>query len=310
MPTGKNWLYFIYINLAFALYIAGIYYFNMLADIQKDWPQHRCNPLYMGFADDVESNFTYCVQNTMTSFMGFILEPLTYITSSLGMMSFGFMNDINNIRAMFNKVRTLFSSIIESVFGVFLNIIIEFQKIIIGIKDLMGKSIGILVTLIFTIDGSLKTMQSAWNGPTGQLVRALGSCFHPETKVKLKNGEMIYMKDLNLGDILSSGSIVRTILKIDNYKKTKLYEIELDNKENVYVTGSHYVLDNSVNNYIPVEQYKKSKLSNKTTDWFVCLVTSDNKICIENETFWDWEDDKFTIDYFNKYLSKINLNVN
>ena len=73
------------------------------------------------------------------------------------------------------------------------------------------------------------------------------------------------------------------------------------------MTGSHFILDKSVNNYIPVEEYKKSKLSNKNTDWFVCLVTSDNKISIENETFWDWEDDKFSIDYFNKYLSRIKL---
>jgi hypothetical protein len=307
MPSGKNWLYFLYINIAFGIYIAGIFYYNQVAYIQQNWPTYRCNPIYMPLADDVESNFVYCVQNSMSSFMGFLLEPLTFLTSSLGNMSFGFMNEINMIRAMFNKVRTLFSSIIQTVFGVFLNIIIEFQKIIIGIKDLMGKSIGILVTLIYTIDGSLKTMQSAWNGPTGQLVKALGSCFHPETKVKLKNGDSVYMKDLNLGDILSSGSIVRTILKIDNYKKLKLYEIKLDNDENVYVTGSHFILDKSVNNYIPVEEYKKSKLSNKNTDWFVCLVTSDNKISIENETFWDWEDDKFSIDYFNKYLSRIKL---
>jgi hypothetical protein len=307
MPSGKNWLYFLYINIAFGIYIAGIFYYNQVALIQQNWPTYRCNPIYMPLADDVESNFVYCVQNSMSSFMGFLLEPLTFLTSSLGNMSFGFMNEINMIRAMFNKVRTLFSSIIQTVFGVFLNIIIEFQKIIIGIKDLMGKSIGILVTLIYTIDGSLKTMQSAWNGPTGQLVKALGSCFHPETKVKLKNGDSVYMKDLNLGDILSSGSIVRTILKIDNYKKLKLYEIKLDNDENVYVTGSHFILDKFVNNYIPVEEYKKSKLSNKNTDWFVCLVTSDNKISIGNETFWDWEDDQFSIDYFNKFLSRIKL---
>lgn len=307
MPSGKNWLNFIYINLAFGIYVAGIFYFNQVAYIQANWPTYRCNPLYMPLAKDIESNFTYCVQNSMSSFMGFILEPLTFITSSLGSMSGGFMNQINMVRAMFNKVRTLFSSIIQSVFGVFMNIIIEFQKIIIGIKDLMGKSIGILVTLIYTIDGSLQTMQSAWNGPTGQLVRALGSCFHPETKIKLKNGDNKLMKDLNLGDILSSGSIVRTILKIDNYKKTKLYEITLDSKEKVFVTGSHFILDKSSSKFIPVKEYDKAILSDKTTDWFICLITSDNKICIENEEFWDWEDDHFSINYYNNYLAKLNL---
>ena len=138
----------------------------------------------MPLADDVETNFVYCIQTSMSSFMGFIMQPLTFLTQSMSGMLSGFLNEINMVRAMFNKIRTFISSCIQSVFGVFLNLVIEFQKIIIGIKDLIGKSIGVMVTLMYVIDGSVKTMQSAWNGPTGQLVRALGKCFHPETKIK------------------------------------------------------------------------------------------------------------------------------
>lgn len=296
MPSGKNWINFVYVNLAFALYIAGVFYFSQLQEIQANWPLYRCNPMYMPLATDVESNFVYCIQTSMSSFMGTMLEPITFLTSSVSGVLSSFLTEINFVRAMFDKVRTFISSIIESVFGVFLNIIIEFQKIIIAIKDLVGKTIGIMVTLMYVIDGSVQTMQSAWNGPTGQIVRALGKCFHPDTKIKLKNGNIVLMKDINLGDVLENDSVVISTMKIDNIQNSvPLYKIKGGvNNEDIYVTGSHLVMDDNydktANHFIKVEDFSKAKLTNSNVDWFSCLITSDNKIQIGSKTFWDWED--------------------
>ena len=293
MPTGKNWMIFLYVNIAFAIYIAGVFYFNQLAKIKADWPLYRCNPMYMFLADNIEQNFVYCVQTTQSSFMGYLLQPLTFITNSLGSMLSGFMGDIQNIRAMFNKIRTFFSSILESIFGVFLNLVIEFQKITIGITDLIGKTIGIMTTLLYTIDGSIMTMQSTWNGPPGQLVKSLGKCFHPNTYIKLKDGNIKYMKDVDLGDILEDGSIVESIMKIDNKKeRIPLYKITGMgvNNEDIYVTGSHLVHDKNLG-FIKTENYSKAKLCEDIkTDWFSCLITDTHNIHIGKEIFWDWED--------------------
>jgi hypothetical protein len=249
--------------------------------------------MYMPLADDVEGNFVYCIQNMQTNFMGYLLQPITFLTSSMSNVMGGFLNDINMVRAMFDKIRTFIASIIQSVFGVFLNLVIEFQKITISIKDLIGKCIGILVTLIYVMDGSIKTMNSAWKGPTGQLVRALGKCFHPDTKIKLQNGNIVSMKDINLGDILENGSIVESTMKIDNkLNPISLYVIKsagVDN-EDIYVTGSHLVFNNKTNTFIKVENYTKAVKTNEQTEWFSCLITSDNRIQIGSEKFWDWED--------------------
>ena len=221
-----------------------------------------------------------------TSFMGYLLQPLTFITSSLTTMLGGFMGDIQNIRAMFNKIRTFFSSIIESVFGVFLNLIIEFQRITIGIKDLIGKTIGIMVSLMYVMDGSIKTMNSTWNGPPGQMVRALGKCFHPHTYIKLKNGTLKYMKDIDLGDVLEDDSIVESVLKIDNRKERQpFYSIG-----DILVTGSHLVFDKSKNDFVKVENYINATKTNIISDSFSCLITDTHRIPIGNEIFWDWED--------------------
>jgi hypothetical protein len=292
MPSGKNWVNFLYVNIAFAIYIAGVFYYSQISEIKANWPLYRCNPMYMFLADDVEQNFTYCIQTMQTNFMGYLLAPLTYITGTLGTQMSGFMDSIQNIRAMFNKIRTFFSSIIDSVFGVFLNLVIEFQRITISIKDLIGKTIGIMVSLMYVMDGSVKTMNSTWNGPPGQLVRSLGKCFHPFTKIKLNNGTIKCMKDIDLGDTLEDGSVVESVLKIDNKKNPIcFYEIPNGvNGDNILVTGSHLVFDKIVNEFIKVENYRISRVTNIKHDWFSCLITNTHKIPIGKELFWDWED--------------------
>jgi hypothetical protein len=146
---------------------------------------------------------------------------------------------------------------------------------------------------MYTIEGSVLTMQSAWNGPPGQMVQALGKCFHPETKIKLKNGNVVLMKDLHLGDVLEDGSVVESTMQIDNKKHPvcfyKIKEAGV-NGEDIYVTGSHLVLDEKQDKFITVEKYSRAIATNEKTDWFCCLITSNHQIKIGKETFWDWED--------------------
>ena len=293
MPTGKNWGNYIYINLAFAIYLSGVFYYSQMADIKANWPLYRCNPMYMPLADNMEENFTYCIQSMQSNFMGYLLEPLTFVTNSLGTTIGNAVNEINDVRKMFSKIRTMFSSVIQSVFGVFLNLVIEFQRIIISMKDLMGKTIGIMVSLMYVMDGSVKTMNSTWNGPPGQMVRALGKCFYPKTLIKLKKGEIKQMKDINLGDILEDGSIVETTMQIDNkINPETLYVIKNNGVNNtpIYVTGTHLIYDNVSKEFIQVKDYSGASISQMKTGWFSCLITNTHKIQIGKETFWDWED--------------------
>lgn len=293
MPSGKNWVNFIYVNLAFAIYVGAIFYYSQVAQIKAQWPLYRCNPMYMPLADNMEENFVYCVQSMQTNFMGHLLQPLTFITSSLGGVLGGFMGEINDIRAMFDKIRTFISDTIQSIFGVFLNLVIEFQRITMGIKDLIGKTIGVMVSLMYIMDGSIKTMNSTWNGPPGQMVRTLGKCFHPSTNVQLQNGNIKSMKDIDLGDILEDGAIVESVMKIDNKRdRAPLYIIRNGGvrSADIYVTGSHLVYDDTIKNFIKVENYAGAETSILETDWFSCLITSNHRIKIGQHLFWDWED--------------------
>ena len=213
-----------------------------------------------------------------------------------GLTSIGgrFNESINNIRGMFSSIRTFVSEIIENVFGVFLNLIIQFQKIIISIRDMVGKMVGIVTTILYVLDGSIKTMNSAWKGPPGQLVKAIGSCFHPETEITLSNGKYYKMENVPLGSELIDGGKIFAVLKIDNQKKEPLYKIK-GKEQDIYVTGEHFVFDKTNKKWIQVKNYEKAQIQPEfIPEYFSCLITTNRRIQIDDELFWDWEDDELT----------------
>ena len=293
MPTMNNYFNLIYVNLGFLSQITVMMYFRSVLEIRKNWPIYRCNPPYWFFSENISEDFTYCVQNTQMNMMGFLLQPLNFMVQSLTSIGGQFGDAIDNIRRVFSSIRGFVSEIIENVFGVFLNLIIEFQKIIISIRDMVGKMIGIVVTIMYVLDGSIKTMNSAWAGPSGQLVRAIGSCFHPDTIITLANGEHIKMEDAPLGTELDGGGKIFAVLKIDNAKKEALYKIKSENQD-IYVTGEHFVFDN--NKWVQVKDYKYAEIQNNLIiEYFSCLITTNRRIKIDNILFWDWEDDELTM---------------
>ena len=120
--------------------------------------------------------------------------------------------------------------------------------------------IGVLATLMFTLDGSIKTMQSTWNGPPGQLTRAM--CFHQNTKIRLKNGVLKNISDISLNDTLKTGNKVWGTMQLSNIDDSNriienFYKIRGgENNEDILVTGSHMILDPSINKFVKVKNYK------------------------------------------------------
>lgn len=293
MPTTSNYLNFIYVNLGFLAQIAVMMYFKSVLDIKKNWNLYRCNPSYWIFSDNLTDDFTYCVQNTQRNMMGYLLQPLNYMITSLTSVGGQFSDDLNGVRTMFSSIRSFVTDIVENIFGVFLNLIVEFQKIILSIKDMVGKMIGIVVTILYVLDGSVKTMQSAWAGPQGQMVRAMGSCFHPDTVITLANGQHYPMRNAPLGGVLPDGGKVFAVLKIDNAKKEPLYQI-LGREQDIYVTGEHYVFDKEKGVWLQVKDFSRAKICpDFIPEYFSCLITTNCRIAIDDEVFWDWEDDVF-----------------
>jgi hypothetical protein len=276
----------------------GIYSFNIftvgIENIKKNWPQYRCNPTVMPFASwfgqDPAKNFTYCIQNMQTSYMGHLLKPTNHMFGLITKSISGLMNSLQSFREKISSLVSNITNVIKSIMGVFINILIQFQYILIKIKDTIGKLLGISATLIYMIDGTYKTGKSIWDGPVGGTMRFI--CFHPDTPMKLIDGSFKKMCELEIGDILENNRKVEATMKMSSNEENPYYSIYSKVlNQNLYVTGHHLIRDPNTNQMIYVKDYDKSILcDNIKTEFVNCIVTDDHLVNIGEYTFWDWED--------------------
>ena len=290
-------IFFIFIGLnLFTILAIGI------KKIKDNWPLYRCSPTVIPFAGffghDTGKNFSYCIQNIQSSYMGELLKPVYYGLSSISKVSSTLGNSTQAIRAEFDQIRNFATSIITSIMGVFLNILIVIQKTIITLKDTLAKTLGIVATILFTLSTLVSTTQSIIYGPPGQLVLAL--CFHPNTLVKTLNNKIIKMKNIRSGDRLKNGQIVHVTMNINNLDENGEYKENLyiirngENNKNIYVSGSHLIFDKEKREFLQVKNYKNAKPSNKKSKKLICFITSNHLIPLGNNIFHDWEDNNGT----------------
>ena len=242
--------------------------------------------MYAAFSDNLAEDFNYCVKQNVGNLMPDFLEPINYILQNLSSMGLGLTDDIQQVRGMFDYIRTQVTNIVNMIMSVFINLIIEFTKISLGLKDMMGKMIGVVTVLVNILDSSFKTMSSA-----NSLIIKPIVCFHPDTKIKLHNGKICCMKDILPGSILENGAKVLATMNLDNSHGEPMFQIKNAgvNDEDIFVTGNHFILHNE--KYILVKDFPNAIPQNKiTSPNYACLITSDHTIQIGQHTFWDWED--------------------
>jgi hypothetical protein len=159
----QNFSTFFLVNLAFMLQIIGIVYFRSLIEIKKNWPLYRCNPPYWFFSDNIAEDFTYCVQNSQMNIMGYLLQPVTYLISNLINISSEFNENINNIRFMISNIRGFFGGAIQKITGMFSNIVIEFQKMLIKKCNSQAKPVIVATQMMESMLNSMSPTRAEVN---------------------------------------------------------------------------------------------------------------------------------------------------
>lgn len=293
--------------LLIILLFVAMYVFSIvsvgLKKIKQKWPEYRCNPMVMPFASqfgfDPMLNFTQCIGNMQSDAMNFFLEPVHYLLSIMGGLGKELMDALNMIRRVIAFIRGMVGNIVGDIFGVFLNILIQVQTMMIKLKDMAMKIIGICVTILYVMGSSMKLGQSIWKGPIGGILRTL--CFKDTTKIKLQQFDKLQnISDIHLGDILEDGAIVIGKLQLKGDKSNPYYRI-WSNKLNdyIYVTGEHRILkkdnegkelDDIFENYIKVSTCSYAEKTNEYDNVLHCLITSNHRIQVGEFSFWDWED--------------------
>lgn len=286
--------------------IFGLLYFSAILAIgmkklEEDWPKYRCVPTMMPFASylgkDTLSNFVYCVGNIQKDLMSYFLEPIQYVLGMVGGLGAWILERVQFIRVFITKLRSLISGIVGDIYGMFVNVLIQFQSMVINLKDTMGKIVGLMITIMYLLQGAMYTGQSIYGGPIGSTLRTV--CFSKTTPIKLKTGETIEMKDIRLGDILENGTEVYGLLKLKGDPTNPFYKIWSEKLNSyIYVTGEHKIFSkseisektNNLDNYVDVKDYDKSIKTDIYDDELACLITNNHQIPVGEFIFWDWED--------------------
>jgi hypothetical protein len=286
------------LTLIILILFSLFYFVNFLAigkkNIEKNWPKYRCNPAVMPFADmfghSSTDNFVYCIQNMQTNYIGYLLSPIHYSLGLVNNMTSELNEASNFVRTKFFNNRIFQSNIIESIFGVFLNALIQFQKVTIKVKEIISKMVGIATTMLFMVDGAAKTGTSVWKGPVGGVLRTV--CFEPSTVLELEKGEKKEMKNVKLGDVLHNGSKIIGSVTLLNPLKEHFYKVSTQEglNDSIFVTGSHLIKDKNNGRFIPVRECSYCEKTDIIPEQLHCLITDDHLIKIDEHTFWDYED--------------------
>jgi len=167
-----SFIIFIVITITLILLISYFYTLINIQPIIDDWPNQRCKPNIMPFAglithpegitssDYTYQNFNYCTQNILSNITGTAVQPLTYVTNILQVIANSIKQSIQQVRSMFDKVRTSMKNVTEEIMGRLINITIPLQQIIISVRDLVSKMQGVMTGGLFTLLGSYYTLKS------------------------------------------------------------------------------------------------------------------------------------------------------
>jgi hypothetical protein len=251
---------------------------NNIKDLKDNWPVYRCNPAYMPFAGlvgkDPFNNFTDCTMKSFQDYTGFIVDPIMAQFSQITGVVTQIGGAMHDMRGMMAQTRTGFLGIIGTVFGKIENLMSQFQYIIIRMRTLMARLVGIMMSFVYIFYAGEQTGQSLINGPVGKTMNFL--CFDEDTLIKTNSGSMVYMSDLKLGDLLQYNNAVTSVYVIDG-TKVPMYLLG-----GIKVSGGHKVWYN--NTFIPVEDHPEA-LRTSDSKKLVCINTHLRVFSIEPYIF-------------------------
>lgn len=153
-----------------------------IQSIQDNWPIYRCTPIMLPFAGFISpdgsttsDNFSYCIQSIMTSFAPTITQPFSYLQSMTSDMMESINTSNENTTDQQSEIKTGVSDIVQNLYGVFINVIIEFNMIVIKMIDTQGKLSGIMAAMMHIMTSVQYTFQSMWDGIPGVMIRTIAN---------------------------------------------------------------------------------------------------------------------------------------
>ncbi len=176
-----DWIQSVFIVMMFSSFLIVDTFNGSVQSIQDNWSLYRCNPVMLPFAGyfspnklSTQDNFSYCLQTMMANFAPSITQPFSYLQS----MTVDMMGSINENTMATTTQSSAFTfnvaNIFSSIYGTFLNTVVEFNILIIKLMDTQGKITGIITTLLYIMTAVKYTFESMWDGIPGKMIKTIG----------------------------------------------------------------------------------------------------------------------------------------
>lgn len=164
-----------------------------IKNVQNNWALYKCNPLIIPmagiFGHDPKETFNSCNQTSNLNLSQYLMAPLQNILGNLSSSGADIGTTIGNLINLGSSSNNGIVSFITNAYGISINLLAEFQRIIQGIRDTMNKVTGIIVTFLYIIEGVGILIPSALKSPPGQaIVWMLNSVGETACNLFLKGG--------------------------------------------------------------------------------------------------------------------------
>ena len=159
--------------------LATLYLFGMsqIDFLKKNWVQYRCNPIYMPMAGMIGvntiDNFYKCTAKGFHDYAGFMMDPIMAEFDTVGSTIGELGGALKDMRTTMSSMRGGFLGIVGSVFGKIQNLMSSVQYIIIRMRTLLSRIMGVMMSFMLIFYTGMETGQSVMNGPIMGVIKAL-----------------------------------------------------------------------------------------------------------------------------------------
>jgi hypothetical protein len=302
-----NVIYLVVLTIIQIVVLFNVFIGGSFADIIKNWPKHRCNPMIMPFAAlfgyDANENFNFCMKNIFNVNAAAVLGPVYTLMSKFTDIAATIANSANSFRYLIANLLNGMERLMNSYRDRFQFLIFTIRMSYMKMMTLMGRLYGAFYAVIFM---GLSGLKAADNVANNDLVKfLLEFCFDPDTPIELADGSVKKLSEVKIGDVLKTVDDKKPIVTsvfLFNGTKTPMVRIG-----KTLVSKEHFTFHNDT--WIKAGDHPDAVAADSIPE-LVCLNTDTHVFELNGTIFADYdESDDASVVQTTQALAEMRLNA-
>lgn len=217
--------------------LLALFTFSNFEEIIKNWSRYRCNPAFMPMAGlagyDATDNFKFCLNSVFGDKAKELFAPIFGIIANFVQILKLIIDASLGMRQMFGRFFLGMNSYIRNVRDRIQALMFQVRLSFLKLQNLMGRVYATMFSVVFM---GMSAVTAGLNLSENSLVKfVLDFCFAPETPVRMKDGTIKPISEIQIGDALEGGGIVTSVFRLTGSGTPMVY------LDGVHVSAEHLV---------------------------------------------------------------------